>query len=69
MSHQAYASFKFALIVVSIYLFFNPSVFAPQGYGLSIESYAVCRVLSLMMALYISSTLIDHLYNQINKSK
>ncbi len=58
-----YIILKLSLIFTLIYLFFKPEWFS-KGDGLLIESVVVCRGMSLLLAIYIISRLVDTIYKK-----
>lgn len=59
---KAYVIAKLFLVLVLIIFYFSPSVFEFAGYGLSIDGVVICRGLSLIVAIYILSSLFDKIY-------
>lgn len=61
-SSVSYIIAKIIFIIVAIYLFLNPEVFATKGYDLSVDGVVVCRGISLICAINMSSNLLDNIY-------
>ncbi len=50
---------KIIVVIVLLYLFFNPKIFAIRGYDLAIDGVVICRGLSLLLGLNILSSLFE----------
>ncbi|MDO4788443.1 MAG: hypothetical protein Q4A19_04720 [Johnsonella sp.] len=56
---EMYIFLKIAIIIILVYLFFNPDIFAIKGYALAIDGLVVCRGASLILAFNMVSGLLD----------
>lgn len=62
INFNLYIIMKMVIILIFMYLFFNPNIFSMGGFNLAIDGIVVCRGLSLIFAIYTFSNLIDTIY-------
>ncbi|WP_129600362.1 hypothetical protein [Anaerophilus nitritogenes] len=58
-----YIIIKIIIVLLLLYFFKNPEIFATSGYDLAIQGIVVCRGMSLITAIYVLSGLLDTLIN------
>ncbi len=64
MNDSRYIAIKLILILVLVGLFFFPEVFVTNIPTSSTDTVIICRGMSLILAIYIASTLVDNLYKK-----
>lgn len=58
-SAKMYFFLKVLVIVILVYLFFNPELFAMGGYNSASDGIVICRGFSLLLGIYTFSEIIN----------